>query len=285
MRRAHNTWEPVARSAAGGIPLSAHSPAHRPTMVMLHGLEDDWQSWKPMADGFGDRFHCYAIDLPWRAGGDYAWRAGGTAAQWVEHALELVPRPVSVVVAHSMGANAVLHWLASGPTRQVDAVVLLSPFHRLASAPVDWAMFDRSLADFRTTMEAGLRARLGERAERLEPAILDLMAKKALDRIGPEGFLSLFDLFISSSGIDLSSNTVPTLVVGGSADPGISGPRAEALGRDMPAAEIRLEEDLTHFCHIERPHRVTGLVSEFLLRHLPADPETGRRPVPEGMRL
>ncbi|WP_051430098.1 alpha/beta fold hydrolase [Streptomyces roseochromogenus] len=254
-------------------------------MVMLHGLEDDWQSWKPMADRLGDRFHCYAIDLPWRAGGGYEWRAGGTAAQWVENALALIPQPISVLVAHSMGANAVLHWLASGTPRRVDALVLLSPFYRLASAPVDWAMFDRSLADFRTVMAAGLRARLGERAERLEPEIVSLMAEKALDRIGPEGFLSLFDIFISSSGIDLSSNTVPTLVVGGSADPGISGPRAEALGRDMPTAEIRLEDELTHFCHIEQPQRVSELVSEFLLRRLPAALEGGRRPALEGVHL
>ncbi|MFB7615202.1 alpha/beta fold hydrolase [Kitasatospora sp. NPDC056181] len=282
MRRAHSDRGPVAQSVVEGVSLSAHGPARPPVVAMLHGLEDDWQSWKPVTDGLGDRFRCYAIDLPWRAGGDYGWRAGGTAGQWVERALEIVPEPVSVVVAHSMGANAVLHWLTSGAARRLDAVVLLSPFYRLTSVPVDWRMFDRSLADFRAVMKAGLRARLGERAARIGPELVDLMAEKALDRIGPEGFLALFDQFISSSGLDLAANTVPTLVVGGTADAGLSGPRAEALGLAMPSAEIRLEDGLTHFCHIEQPHRVAELVAEFLLRTTPAFTKAGQRPGPEG---
>ncbi|WP_432587641.1 alpha/beta hydrolase [Streptomyces sp. HD1123-B1] len=270
MRGGTSAWEPVGRTVVGGVPLGAYAPAgppgRRPAMAMLHGLEDGWQSWQPLAERFGDRFRTYAIDLPWHAGGSYAWRARATAAQWVDHALALVPDEVSVLVAHSMSANSVLHWLVSDTARKVDAIVLLSPFYHVRSAPVDWAMFDQSLDQFRTVMKDGLRMRLGDRADRLGPDLVGLMDQKMLERVGPRGFLALFDTFISSSGMDLSSNNVPTLVVGGSGDAGINGPRAEELARDLGAADVRIEDGLTHFCHAEQPDRVAELISGHLLR-------------------
>jgi pimeloyl-ACP methyl ester carboxylesterase len=271
---ADRTWAAVGTSHMYGeelavyspppcVPAAAHSGEGLPAMAFIHGLEDGWANWAPLARLLADRFRCYSMELPWRTGSTYRWRARATAAQWVEAGLGLVPEPISVLVAHSLGANSVLQWLATGVQPQYDAIVLLSPFYRSPSLPVNWGMMGGFREDFEAVMKAGLRARLGARADAIDPGLFDGMARKALDRIGPQGFLALLDQYISASDLSLSHVTVPTLVIAGEQDPGIAGDRAEALIADMPGAELHLDPRLAHFCQVAQPGMVADLICTF----------------------
>lgn len=267
-------WSRVIESELHGESLVVHrsgpgsgvGAAPAPTMFLLHGLEDSWSKWTPLVTELGDRFTYYAADLPWRTGGDYGWRRQNSLSVWAEGAVDLVPEPISVLVAHSMGANAVLQWLGSGVTPKIDALVLLAPLFRPPGQPVSWRAFDQSLADFRTVMTTGLRANLGARADRLDPEVFDIMAAKMIEKIGPLGFLSLFEHYLNTSALDLAHVTVPTLIVGSTTDPGIAGDRGAALRDRMPGAELHLDPDLSHFCHVAQTREVAELILAFTSR-------------------
>lgn len=232
----------------------------------MHGLEDEWTSWGALSRLLAGRFRSYPLDLPWRSGGTYRWRGRGTSAQWLEAGLDLVPEPVSVLVAHSLGANAVLQWLATGACPKLDALVLLSPFYWPPSVPVDWNVFDGFRQDFAAVMTAGLMTRLGERARAMDPEVVSGMTRKMLERMGPQAFLALFDQYSAAAELSLAHFTAPTLVISSPGDPGLAGERAEALKADMPTAELYLDPRLTHFCHIEQTATVAELILDFVDR-------------------
>ncbi|MFI6173291.1 alpha/beta fold hydrolase [Nocardia sp. NPDC051052] len=240
--------------------------SERPALVMLHGLEDHWQSWRPLADRLADRFRCYAPDLPWHAGSEYRWGTWATAAQWIDEALALVP-DVSVVVAHSLGAVALLRWLAADPSHGLGAIVLLAPFYRTQSTTIQ--PLEQTIVDIRSAARGAIRGRLGDRVDHIEPDVLDLMVAKMFERMGPHGLLAISDIFLSTSGADLTGNSTPIFVLAGTDDEGIRRDRADALAKDIPNTEIVLRDDLSHFCHSQQPDRVHDLIVEFLNRALP----------------
>ncbi|MFG2718817.1 alpha/beta fold hydrolase [Streptomyces sp. NPDC048416] len=266
----HRAGSAVNASTLYGEELAVHQFQDQPAMAFVHGLEDDWASWSPLSRLMSGRFRSYPLDLPWRSGGTYRWRSRATVGQLVEAGLDLVPEPVSVLVAHSLGANAVLQWLAGGVHPEIDALVLLSPFYWPPSTVVDWAVFDGFREDFAAVMTAGMRTRLGPRAQTMDPDLFSAMARKMLEGMGPQAFLALFDQYSSASGLSLDHVTVPTLVIGNPTDPGLAGERAQALQKDLPGAELHLAPHFTHFCHVEQPTEVADLIHAFVDRCSPS---------------
>lgn len=260
-------WEPSGDGYAYGEQIGVHTPVEdeRPVLALVHGLEDSWQSWQEFVAPLTKRYRCYALDMPWHAGSVYRWRRNANPAAWVDAAMDLLPERPTVVLAHSYGANAVLHWLAAGrPASSLQAVVLLAPFYRPRNVAISWTAFDQSLADFRRVMGEGLKVRLGGRAQLLDPEVLDTMVQKMLERIGPEGFLSLFEEFVSTGDFRLPDLDIPLLVIGGAEDPGIAGKAGDTLAEDVPTADVRLYPGLSHFCHVAQADEVRRMVVSFL---------------------
>ncbi|MFF2651031.1 alpha/beta fold hydrolase [Streptomyces sp. NPDC058045] len=261
---ADGMWVSVNEATMRGEVLAAHRYADLPALAFVHGLEDAWSSCGQLSRLLADRFRCYPLDMPWRTGGTYQWRSRGTAAEWIEAGLSLIPEPVSVLIAHSLGANSVLQWLAAGATPKFDALILLSPFYWPPSVPVDWRVFDGFREDFAGVMTAGLRTRLGPRAQTMDPDVFAGMTRKMLDGMGPQAFLALFDQYSAATQLPLAHVDIPTLVLGSPQDAGLAGERADALKADMPCAEVYLDPRLTHFCHMEQPREVAELILGFL---------------------
>lgn len=262
-------WQrlPGVRTHGEHIGLHAAGDPSGEPVLLLHGLEDSWSSWARMVPFLAPGFRLIAVDLPWRTGGDYRWR-GRAPQRWIADVIGALPRRPAVIVAHSFSANALLLGLdgAGGADLAADAMVLISPFYRPPHVPITWSTFEHSLADFRATMTAGLRVRLGERAERLEPDIFDRMASAMLDGIGVLGFLAVFEQFAATCDLDLSAYRGRTLVVAGSRDPGIAGERVDWLHRALPRAVLEVHPDHSHFCHLDRPERIGPLVADFLTK-------------------
>lgn len=247
------------------VELRAAGTPGRPSLLLVHGLEGSWTGWGPLVDQLQEDYHLLLADLPWRAGGSYRWRARSTPAQWLALAADLVGEAPAAVVAHSFGANAVLQWLAQRPSRGTpQAAVLLSPFYRPDSVGDNWRTFDRSHAEFEAVMAEGMRVRLGPRADLLEHDVVEGMATALLERIGPRGFLALYEQFMSSSELPLGDVTVPTLLVAGEDDPGIRGERAVQLHQAVGSARLHRSPHLTHFCHLAQPREVGDLVAGYL---------------------
>lgn len=232
-------------------------------LVLAHGLEDSWTSWQPMAGELDPDWRLVALDLPWRPGNDYRWLTR-SAGDWLGDALDLLDARPDVLVAHSFGANATLNLLCALDPRPGPVAALVCPMYRQPKYPVTWRMFDRARTTFVEHIREGLRARLGDRLAVVEPAVLETMMDMALDRVGPSGFLTVFQQFIASSDLTLEEIVVPTLLVAGGADPTLSRNGANALASRIPGAEARINDDYDHFCHIRHASGVAAQVAEFV---------------------
>jgi pimeloyl-ACP methyl ester carboxylesterase len=263
---APDDWQPIAAGAA----TIRRRPGTGAPVVLAHGLEDTWTGWLPLVERLAGDRTCYALDLPWRAGSAHTWCHAGTPGEVLRDVLDHLPEEPTAVVAHSFGANAVLELLArDGVPAPVRAVALLAPFFRPPTLAVDWRLHDDALAGVRRVMAAGLRLRLGDRADRLGEDLLDAMAGTVVDRIGPVGFGAFFRTFVATTDLPLSTVDVPVLVLVGEDDECLRGERATALSRALPAARLRTRPHYTHFCHVEQAADVAAELDAFLDHHQP----------------
>lgn len=235
-----------------------------PLVVYAHGLEDTWRSWRPMARQADPRWRQVALDLPWRPGNDYTWRYRASG-KWLGDGLDLVDATPDVLVAHSFGANATLQLLCAMDRRPGRAVALVCPLYRQPAHQVSWRTFDRSRAVFVEHIREGLLARMGERAETIEPSVLGNMIDLVIDRVGPAGFLTVFDQFVASGYLPLDKVDVPALVLAGGGDPTLSRETVTELAQSIRGATLRIVDEYDHFCHVRHAsgvvHEVADLVS------------------------
>jgi pimeloyl-ACP methyl ester carboxylesterase len=169
-----------------------------------------------------------------------------------------------LMVAHSYGANATLELLCALDPRPGRAAALVCPLYRLPRHPVTWRMFERSRATFVQHIKDGLQVRIGPRARSLEPEVLQAMIEVAVDRVGPAGFLAVFEQFAHSPYLPLDNVRVPTLVVAGGSDPTMSPEAATALGAQIPGARVRIHDHYDHFCHIRHARDVAEQITELV---------------------
>lgn len=231
-----------------------------PCAVLVHGLEDRWSTWTRVAHRLGPAWRTVALDLPWRAGNDYGWRWVRSPADWVRSGLDAIDADSVVLIGHSFGANALLARLAAGEPR-ARAAQLLCPLFRPDSATVTWQTFDQARLAFLRQIEDGIRTRL---RTVVEADIVESMLARTCERIGPMGFLTTFDEYVSSGHLPLSAVDIPVSVLVGEDDPIMFRPYAEELARRLPRAQIACWADFGHFGHLRRADDVAGAVRALL---------------------
>ncbi|MFI6042479.1 alpha/beta fold hydrolase [Nocardia sp. NPDC051321] len=233
-------------------------------LVFVHGLEDSWRSWRPLAQRLDPAWRMAAVDLPWGTGSGHRWRRDGLPATHLARLVATRAEPVDVLVGHSFGANAILELLA---TQQISvrAAVLLAPSYWPPTAPDGWDLFERAKRNFRQTLASSLRIRLGRRLETVPAAVLESMVDKAFDRIGPLGFVAWFEQLVGSGRLPLERITLPILLVSSPSDPSLGRRRATELTERLPNAEqLLLDPEYHHFSHVDRPASVAELITEFV---------------------
>jgi pimeloyl-ACP methyl ester carboxylesterase len=238
-----------------------------PLIVLAHGLEDRWTSWAGLAAKLNPDWRLVALDLPWRSGNDYRWRTR-SSSDWLGDALDMVGASPDVLIAHSYAANAALNLLCDLDPRSIPAVLLICPLYNQPRHLVTWEMFDRARTAFAAHIQEGLRAQLGRRLHTMEPDVLQTMTDLALDRVGPSGFVTVFQQFTASSDLALEAVEVPTLVLAGGADPTLAPEAATALAARIPGAELQLHKHYDHFCHIRQVTGVAAHTTNFVTRTL-----------------
>jgi pimeloyl-ACP methyl ester carboxylesterase len=229
-----------------------------PCVVFVHGIEDSWRTWSRLARYLGAAWRAIALDLPWRAGNDYRWRWEGSPADWVAAGLDAVDDRPCVVVGHSFGANAVLARLAAGEPR-ASAAVLAAPFFRPAEAAVTWKTFQLSRETFERQISDGMRVRLRSAPE---PDVFEVMLARTCERIGPVGFLAVFEQYVASGHLRLSHVDIPVLVMVGEDDPGMFRPHMEALANLIPRGIVACGPQFDHFCHVRRAPEVARAIQD-----------------------
>ncbi|WP_232376153.1 alpha/beta fold hydrolase [Amycolatopsis aidingensis] len=249
-------------SGADGLEVW-RGPGTGRAVAMLHGIEDTWRSWQAVA-GRLTGVRPYSIRLPWHSGADPAWRRRGTPAEWVRRALRLLPEPPDAVIGHSFGANAILTHLATTEDTGLSSVVLVAPFYRPAGFAVGPQLERRARGAFRKVLTEGMRLSAGTRLAGLDPEIAAGMAGKFLERLMPELFPVFFAEFAESGNLNLGCVSVPTLVIMGKGDEGLSLARADALAVAMPAATVRARRSYGHFCHMQQADQLCKDITDWL---------------------
>jgi len=233
-----------------------------PCAVFIHGIEDNWRTWSRLALSLGPTWRTVALDMPWRAGNDYHWRWAGSFGDWVRAGLdEAVGDRPCVLVGHSFGANAVLSRLSVGEPR-VSAAMMIAPFFRPVESVVTWETFDLSRKTFERQISDGMRARLRDMAQQ---DVFDVMLARTCERIGPVGFLAVFEQYVASGHLPLSHVDVPVLIMVGDRDPGMYRPHVEALGRRLPRAIVAFGRHYDHFCHVVRAPDLARAIAELAM--------------------
>ncbi len=232
------------------------------SVATLHGMEDHWQVWQSLANHVDARLGLFALDLPWSGQHGQLWGLQHSARDWVKLGLGLVKTDVSVLLAHSFGANAVLDYLSTYGTSSVKAVVLISPFYKHKHEDFDWPLMIHYIDRFQQLLEEGLKVRY--KKNWYAPEVVSGMAEKVRNRIGPYGWLEFFTLFSRTPELNLQSIHIPCLVLGGEHDFAAFPADCEALARALPYGRVEILEGCGHFSMLERPAAVFFRVNDFL---------------------
>jgi pimeloyl-ACP methyl ester carboxylesterase len=246
--------------------------------VLVHGLDDTPDSWAPLTAALDGE--AITLELPWRAGADLRWRREGTAGAWLRRRLRGLDTGYDVLVGHSLGANAVLDVLASGTEARhhqawdreawdreaggtaAAAAVLIAPLYRPPEWGVTWDLFTLCRQHFEAMIREHGRAL--DRRRATDPAAVDELLDRVIDRLGPARFITLFEEFVATGDLPLGAVTVPTLVLSGADDPGLSFGRAEGLASAMPHATLVLDASLRHDAHVSQAATVAGHIHGYL---------------------
>ncbi len=232
--------------------------------VLLHGMEDSWQSWGPLAGFLDPSWRVVALDPPWHPGNDYRWRGAASAGEWVRRLLDGLDDPPDIIIAHSFGASALLEALARSPRPLCRAAVLVAPVTWPPGLEVTWEVFDRARARFSEVIGDAVLVRLGRRAGQVDAELRADMTDIMVRRIGPRGFLSLFEQFVLTAELPLRDVPTPALVLVGGQDPGLVGGQADGLADAMPSARVELISHYDHYCHVEYAEEVARRIVEFV---------------------
>ncbi|MEV5241998.1 alpha/beta hydrolase [Streptomyces cinnamoneus] len=242
-------------------------------IVLLHGLGNNGSIWTGTRGYWREDVQVHAPDLPWRGDGINTWRFESDSPARVGEVLAAVPGGADLVVAHSFSALPLLELLSrraeAGRPAGLGGVVLVTPFYRRRPEDFHWNMIAPLLTSFPETMGEGIRLQSGSR--RIDPELRADMARRLCEWVGPYGWLRFFDAYLNTPRLRVDLITVPTLVIGGGADPTAPVDEARLLAADLPAGEERIVPDGGHFPMLERPRWFTDAVQEFLDR-VPARP-------------
>lgn len=261
-------WAVSAEHHADGETLRLRErpggPPNGPHIVLVHGFEENWDTWLPLAAELPADLRVSALDLPWRAGSDYAWAEHGSSSVWLERALRLPSDPPTALVAHSFGASSLLELLTRrSPAAQVPAV-LVAPVFRPHDRAVDPHFFGEAVTRFRRVLSEGMTVAMGPRAARLDAELLELMNGRIRERVEPHGFLQLYSMLARSGGLPLERVTVPVQLISGIGDASAPPDAIEVLRAGLLDLTLHQTHGLGHFCHVDQAREVAEEVLSFL---------------------
>ncbi|WP_025272374.1 alpha/beta fold hydrolase [Haloglycomyces albus] len=235
--------------------------ADAPTVLFLHGLASDTQTWSDVSDGLG-RFRLWSAELPWRSEGVADWAVEHDPAVWLDRTAAQLNERIDVVVAHSFAATLALDWLTRPETTVTPrALVVVSPFYRAAARDFDWAAIDYYFNNFHQILAEGIH----DRSRRPIPAdIAEDMARHVRDRIGPYAWMRFFDAYTRTPSLPLERWDTPTLIMAGRHDRAAFLRDAEALDAVLRRSRLQVFDDCAHFPMHENTHEFHKTLTEFI---------------------
>lgn len=284
MRTSQDTSRPPAAQAAGRflapdeVPLHYRDEGCGPAVVLVHGWPLDLEMWNPQVAALSDRFRL----LRWDRRG--FGRSGGLPS------LEADVRDLGALLDHagaargallgmSQGARVALSFAAAAPERTACLI--------LDGAPGDAQLVDGEweeeipLARYRGLLQSG-----GIAALRSALAAHPLMRLRTCDPAARrllEGMLARYaaaDLRTPGATRAAAESVrpvlplLPALVLNGAHDTAQRLRAGDALHAQLPGAAREIIPQAGHLANLDNGPRYNAALARFLMRHLPARPET-----------
>jgi len=231
-------------------------------IATLHGLGNRWEMWDPLIQNLASPIEIFSLDLPWSGQQGYLWGLKSTISEWLQLGLNTVKTDISVFLAHSFGANAVLEYLCTYQVHTLKALILISPFYKERYEFVNWSTMEYHMNHFQKLLEEGLRAHPQTKQTTRETIVA--MAEKVRERIGPYGWLQFFNMYSRTPGLNLQAIQIPCLVLGGEHDFASFALDCKALARNLPNGTVEILTNCGHFSILENPRIVVSIIDRFL---------------------
>jgi pimeloyl-ACP methyl ester carboxylesterase len=276
-----------------------------PAVLLIHGIGDSSDTWRPVAGPLARHYTVVAPDLLGHGRSEKP-RADYTIAGFangMRDLLSLLGLERVTVVGHSLGGGVAAQFAYQFPERCERLVLVnsggvgrtVSPLLRLAAVPGAEALMPLlGLPPVRLASRLGagvlriLDTALGRDAEEMLAvfdALPDTEARRAILRTLRSGIdwrgqvITMVDRAYLVAGI-------PTLVVWGRRDAIIPLGHGRLAQAALPGSELEIFDEAGHFPHHTDPDRFARVVHEFIQRTEPAqfDPEAWRRRLARGGR-
>ena len=262
-----------------------------PTLVLLHGIGNNCQTWAPVIDRLAETHTVIAPDLLGHGNsdkprGDYSVAA---FANGVRDLLSVLDIERATVVGHSLGGGIALQFAYQFPER-CERLVLVSSGGLGPELSVGLRAATLPGADLVLTALTGLSGPLRagfQRLDRLGQAA-GLRRVRDLAEVGEtifalkdvearRAFLRTLRGVVDARGQSVSAldrlylaHAVPMLVVWGSRDPIVPALHAETVREMVPTARVEVFTGAGHWPHLDNPTRFCDLLLDFLATTEPA---------------
>jgi pimeloyl-ACP methyl ester carboxylesterase len=226
-------------------------------VVLVHGAGGTHLDWPPQLRQMAGRI-VYALDLPGHGSSEPPGRSNITKyADIVITFIDLLQIRDVVIVGHSMGGAITLS-IALHHHPSVTGLVLLGSGARLRVSP---AIRDRVQTDFEAVAGIISDAVWSENA----PAELVSIGRELLLQADPAVVQGDFDACNDFDVMnELAEITLPTLVIGGTADQMTPLKFNQFLAEQIPNARLVVIEGSGHMMALEQPDEVAFVVTQFL---------------------
>jgi 2-succinyl-6-hydroxy-2,4-cyclohexadiene-1-carboxylate synthase len=232
-------------------------------LVLLHGFTQTGRSWAPVAAALGERYRCFAPDLPGH--GDASTRRPASFGAVTAY-LAALKTERFVLCGYSMGGRLALHAALGLPSR-VERLVLIGaspgiadPAERAARRTTDEVLADRIEA-------GGLEAFVDEWGElplfASQPRGVAQAAREDRLRNTAEGLAAA--LCGMGTGVmeplweRLGELSMPVTLVAGEHDEKFRA-IAEQMARAIPHPSLIVVQGAGHAAHLERPGYVADIL-------------------------
>jgi pimeloyl-ACP methyl ester carboxylesterase len=274
-----------------------------PAILLIHGIGDSSDTWRPVLDQLAQHHTVVAPDLlghgrSEKPRADYSVAAYANGMRDLLSVLEI---DRATVVGHSLGGGVAGQFAYQFPARCERLVLVgsggvgrsVSPFLRLAAVPgveVFMPLFGlppvqvagRFVADVLRRLSTPL-GRDGEELLAIFDALPDTSARRAILRTLRSGLdwrgqaITMLDRAYLAEGL-------PTLLVWGRHDVVIPLDHGRLAHAAIPGSEFEIFEDAGHFPHHSDPERFAELLCDFIERTEPSqfDEEEWRRRLRRG---
>jgi pimeloyl-ACP methyl ester carboxylesterase len=254
----------------GGIELAyaATGPSDGVPVVLLHGLFDQWRSFAPVLAHLDGDVRAYAVTQRGHTGSSRPATGYAIAdlAGDVLAFLDAVGIERAVLAGHSLGALSALQAAIVAPDR-ITGLVLAPGFATARALPAI-----RELRNAVNTMDEELDRDFVEylqeqaREPQLPDGFFDTMVDAALRMPAATCRALLEGIIAFDAGRELAKATAPALLLWGDEDVIVPRAQADALARELPAAELRVVPGSGHTPHWHDPHGFAHTLTRFAAR-------------------